>query len=223
MKTLKFNYLLKKELISTAIFVVLTIFSVLFFDKSLAIFIHHHGIDEWAHNYGLRHLVNGLPIILPIYYLVLISFKKPSIDLGYRFLYVLYLYGLINFTIACKQALKIVFGRYWPQTWIHNNLSLIHDGVYGFNWFHGINSAFPSGHSTFVAIIAISLSLIYPRMRIWLYAMISIMVISLVLLNYHYLGDCFAGIALANLFAILGLVFYRYSYFKIRNLFIKIV
>ena len=41
-----------------------------------------------------------------------------------------------------------MFGRTWPETWTHNNPSLIHDGAYGFNWFHGGPGyeLFPSGH-----------------------------------------------------------------------------
>src|SRR5207244_607683 len=31
---------------------------------------------------------------------------------------------------AIKNQLKIVFGRTWPETWVRNNPSLIHDGVY---------------------------------------------------------------------------------------------
>jgi hypothetical protein len=38
---------------------------------------------------------------------------------------------------AAKDQLKFVFGRTWPETWVNNNPSLIHDGVFGFNPFHG--------------------------------------------------------------------------------------
>ena len=36
-----------------------------------------------------------------------------------------------------KSQLKFVFGRLWPDTWVQNNPSFIHDGAYGFNFFHG--------------------------------------------------------------------------------------
>ena len=222
MKTLNLEQILKIQLSATAIFALLALFSVICVDRNLTIMIHNYGMDAWMLRHGLRHITEGLPLALPFAYLVLISFKKPTIDVGYRMVYIIYLYSLTKFTILCKQELKILFGRYWPSTWSHNNLSLIHDGVYGFDWFHGTNSSFPSGHSTFVAIICLSLALIYPRLRYWCYALIAVMVISLVTLNYHFLGDCFAGIALANLFAILGLILYRYGYFKIRKLFIRL-
>src|SRR5581483_7031030 len=39
--------------------------------------------------------------------------------------------------VQFKETLKLAFGRTWPDTWIDNNPSLIRDGVYGFNPFHG--------------------------------------------------------------------------------------
>src|SRR5262249_58013704 len=33
--------------------------------------------------------------------------------------------------------LKYALGRTWPNTWIQNNPSLIQNGVFGFNPFHG--------------------------------------------------------------------------------------
>ena len=47
-----------------------------------------------------------------------------------------------------KSQLKFAFGRLWPDTWVQNNPSFIHDGAYGFNLFHGGPgyASFPSGH-----------------------------------------------------------------------------
>ena len=36
-----------------------------------------------------------------------------------------------------KSQLKFACGRLWPETWVANNPSFIHDGAYGFNLFHG--------------------------------------------------------------------------------------
>ena len=36
-----------------------------------------------------------------------------------------------------KDELKPLFGRTWPETWVENNPSFIHDQVYGFHWLHG--------------------------------------------------------------------------------------
>ena len=50
---------------------------------------------------------------------------------------------------ATKNLLKLVFGRLWPDTWVANNPSFIHDGAYGFYFFHGGRgyASFPSGHT----------------------------------------------------------------------------
>jgi hypothetical protein len=48
-----------------------------------------------------------------------------------------------------KSQLKFACGRLWPETWVANNPSFIHDGAYGFNLFHGGAgyASFPSGHT----------------------------------------------------------------------------
>ena len=55
-----------------------------------------------------------------------------------------------------KEALKIAFGRTWPETWTNNNPSFIRDGVFGFSPFHGGAgwASFPSGHETIVCAVA---------------------------------------------------------------------
>jgi len=62
--------------------------------------------------------------------------------------------------VAIKDQLKFAFGRTWPETWVQNNPSLIGNGVYGFNPFHGGPgfASFPSGHTTAICAIADRLS-----------------------------------------------------------------
>ena len=54
-----------------------------------------------------------------------------------------------------KDHLKLAFGRTWPETWVRDNPSLIRDGVYGFNPFHGGPgfAAFPSGHTAAICAV----------------------------------------------------------------------
>lgn len=46
-------------------------------------------------------------------------------------------------------SLGDVFGRYWPETWTHDNPSLIGTGTYGFHPFQRGDDirSFPSGHA----------------------------------------------------------------------------
>src|SRR6202035_331252 len=51
--------------------------------------------------------------------------------------------------VAFEYYLKFLFGRYWPETWVDDNPSLIGDGAYGFHPFHfgTAYGSFPSGHT----------------------------------------------------------------------------
>jgi len=98
-------------------------------------------------------------------------------------------------TYQFKEQLKFVFGRTWPETWINNNPSLIRDGAYGFNFFHGGPgyAAFPSGHTAAICAAVSVFWFCYPKYR-WLYAaLIAATVIGLIGANYHFLSDIIAG------------------------------
>ena len=96
---------------------------------------------------------------------------------------------------AIKNQLKIVFGRTWPETWVRNNPSLIHDGVYGFNPFHtgAAFESFPSGHTTAVVAVMSVLWICYPRFRILYALIVTVVVIGLIGADFHFLSDCIAG------------------------------
>jgi membrane-associated phospholipid phosphatase len=97
-----------------------------------------------------------------------------------------------------KDQLKIVFGRYWPDTWTHNNPSLIGNGSYGFHPFElkpfsSWYESFPSGHTTATCAVIGVLWFCWPKFR-WLYVLIVLtVVIGLLGANYHFLGDIFGG------------------------------
>jgi len=96
---------------------------------------------------------------------------------------------------AIKNQLKIVFGRTWPETWVRNNPSLIHDGVYGFHPFQmgaGYES-FPSGHTTAIVAVMSVLWICYPRFRILYAAIVAAVFVGLIGADFHFLSDCIAG------------------------------
>jgi membrane-associated phospholipid phosphatase len=96
---------------------------------------------------------------------------------------------------ATKSLLKFAFGRTWPDTWIENNPSFIHDGVYGFNFFHGGRGymSFPSGHMALTSAVLTVLWLAYPKFRA-LYALVTLAIAGgLIGANYHFLSDIGAG------------------------------
>lgn len=94
-----------------------------------------------------------------------------------------------------KNELKFIFGRTWPETWINGNPSLIQDGVYGFNFFHGGPgyASFPSGHTTAACAVASVLWICYPRLRALYAAVVGAVAIGLIGADYHFLSDIIAG------------------------------
>jgi membrane-associated phospholipid phosphatase len=94
-----------------------------------------------------------------------------------------------------KSQLKFAFGRLWPDTWVQNNPSFIHDGAYGFNFFHGGPgyASFPSGHTAATCAVISVLWIMFPKLRP-VYALVVLAVAAgLIGTNYHFLSDVIAG------------------------------
>jgi membrane-associated phospholipid phosphatase len=94
-----------------------------------------------------------------------------------------------------RQSLAYVFGRYWPETWIQDNPSLIRDGAYGFHPFHSGSAfdSFPSGHATRTLGLAAVVWIAYARWR-WACVLASVAeAVALLGLNYHFVSDVIAG------------------------------
>jgi membrane-associated phospholipid phosphatase len=96
---------------------------------------------------------------------------------------------------AVKDQLKFALGRTWPQTWVRNNPSFIHDGVYGFYPFHGGPefAAFPSGHTAAICAVISVLWICYPRFRLLYAVAIAIVAAGLIGAGFHFLSDVIAG------------------------------
>src|SRR5258708_28755996 len=96
---------------------------------------------------------------------------------------------------AIKNQLKYVFGRTWPDSWDPQILSLVHNDVYGFHFFHyGLSfESFPSGHAAVAASVMSVLWMLFPRLRaVWALGICGAG-LGLVLLNLHFVGDVIAG------------------------------
>jgi membrane-associated phospholipid phosphatase len=94
-----------------------------------------------------------------------------------------------------RQSLAHVFGRYWPDTWIDNNPSLIGTGAYGFHPFHSGSAymSFPSGHTARTLAAAAAVWIAWPRWR-WLCVLAAaVESVALVGMNYHFVGDVIGG------------------------------
>ena len=104
-------------------------------------------------------------------------------------------------------SLGDVFGRYWPETWIHNNPSLIGTGTYGFHPFQRGDDvgSFPSGHATRILAFATVWLIAMPRsrtVRVVVVILSGSMLVSLVAMNYHFVSDVIAGSVLGGIVAV---------------------
>jgi membrane-associated phospholipid phosphatase len=97
--------------------------------------------------------------------------------------------------VQFESSLKFCFGRYWPDTWIHDNPSLLGDGEYGFHPFHhGVAfGSFPSGHMIRTLSMTAVVWIASPRWR-WACVLATLAVaIGLIGMNYHFVGDVIGG------------------------------
>jgi membrane-associated phospholipid phosphatase len=174
--------------------IVLVTISYTWLDRPLAFFTHSefHGVQLFPW------LTRFPEWLSPLAGLVFVALGLRALGGGRlsRLEAVILLAGLgLGVAIALKDQLKVAFGRTWPESWLHNNPSLIQNGVYGFNPFHGgaAYSAFPSGHTTAVCAVMSVIWLCYPRARGLCAVVVGVVAIGLLGANYHFLSDVIAG------------------------------
>lgn len=209
------NSQVKFNLFAVLILWLAAIPAVLWLDRPLALWVHASALDS---HLWVRQITEGLPKVLPAVVIVLLALPLLLRRKWWSALVsAVYFYAMLKLTMEIKTGLKIIFGRYWTKTWINHNLSLIHDNVFGFNWWHGFGNqgCFPSGHSTFTAFCCLWLIYAQPRYKyLWL-AILVLMPVCLIALDYHFLGDCLAGLGLGTLCALTSYLLYSWWLVKL--------
>lgn len=163
----------------------LIILLILYWDKALSSFLFH--ADLRAHLPFLSYLTRfGLGIIYFSAFAVLIFFfryvkKHPEWEAKTWFL----LLGLSIPTALCI-VIKMVLGRARPNMFLQGNGQFY--GFYGFQldahfW------SFPSGHTTTIISVVLSLGILFPRYFSPLLILGLAVALSRVLLTHHYLSD----------------------------------
>ena len=194
-------------LCGTLIVVVLCIGAVLicyfWIDRPVAFFVYRHHINtikvfRWL-TYPPPEVQNWSALILTI--LVVRRAWGPFL----RWQKVL-LVACLSLIVAddFRISLGDVFGRYWPETWTHDNPSLT--GTYGFHPFQRGDDigSFPSGHACRILGFAAVWMIAMPRSRTVQIAVIVLcapMLLSLVAMNYHFVSDVIAGGVLGAIIA----------------------
>ncbi|MCB1083165.1 MAG: phosphatase PAP2 family protein [Simkania sp.] len=99
------------------------------------------------------------------------------------------------FASVITDSSKAFFGRYWPETWIQNNPSWIQNKAYGFHFFHVGWSyfSFPSGHTAIIVAVGTMIWLVFPKWRLLSLLLITLEVMGLVGMNFHFVGDVIGG------------------------------
>jgi membrane-associated phospholipid phosphatase len=181
-----------------------------FIDRPVAFFVHDHDLPRFAIFRWLTYTAMVFEALAPtcILYMVVRLAWAPLTRLDHALLT-----AAISLMVAVtfEYYLKFLLGRYWPDTWIHHNPSLIRDGAYGFHPLHFGSSygSFPSGHTARVFAVLSVFWIVYPRGRV-VYALVCMSVmIGLVAMDYHFVGDTIGGAFLGSLTGVYAVQFSR--------------
>lgn len=181
-----------------------------FVDRPVAYFVHDQGLRECSFLKWLTYLPEALIFIAPLVLVLSLArfWFKPLTR--HERVFLASSIGIL-FMLVLVRVLKIVFGRYWPETWTNGNPSLIQTGEYGFHPFHyGIAyAAFPSGHTAQTVAVISVLWHAYPRYRLIWVAVSLVVVVGLVGVNYHFVGDTIGGAFLGGLIGTLVSQWFR--------------
>ena len=203
---LEYRTLLLRTLIITAFCIALVLICYFWIDRPVAFFVYHHHINSFPifrwFTYPPPEVQNWSALVLTI--------------LMVRRAWGPFLRWQKTLCVAClslivaddfRISLGDVFGRYWPETWTHNNPSLIGTGTYGFHLFQRGDDvgSFPSGHADRILAFGTVWLVAMPRSRTVQVIVIifsASMLVSLVAMNYHFVSDVIAGSVLGGVVAI---------------------
>ena len=199
------------KIIGFLLLIVLITLSYYWIDRQLVWFLVAHDSRQL---FGLKFMANDIthPIgafVFLFYIYFAIRLEKLLLNKTDKKLIIMC--NSIVITVFLKDILKMVFGRYWADTFICNNPSLVHNDVYGFNGFTTGDTfaSFPSGHAAFIFSFSTSMWILFPKLR-WLWCLLAaLVVIGQAGMYYHFISDILAGAALGTVVAI-----YNYRYWQ---------
>lgn len=195
-----YRLLLIRSLVAIAICVFVVVLCYYFVDRPVAFFVHNHKIARFDE---FRWLTEPPPLAQGWAPLVLVLLAIRRAFGPWRVWQQTFFVACIALIVAdqFRESLGDLCGRYWPETWHNNNPSLIGTGTYGFHPFEVGDDvgSFPSGHAARIAGFFSVFWLAIPRGR-WLYAIVALpMLVALVAMNYHFVGDVIAGSVLGGI------------------------
>jgi membrane-associated phospholipid phosphatase len=201
----EYRNLLRRSLIVTGSCILSVVICYFWVDRTVAFFVYGHHINKieifrWL-TYPPPEVQNWSALVLTI--LILRRAWGPFL----RWQKVLFV-ACISLIVAdtFRISLGDVFGRYWPETWQHDNPSLIGTGAYGFHPFQRGDDigSFPSGHACRILGFATVWVIAMPHSRtvqVVATALCAPMLVSLVAMDYHFVSDVIAGSTLGGIVA----------------------
>ena len=202
----EYRTLLLRALITAAVCVVAVLISYFWIDRPVAFFVYHHHINtiqvfRWL-TYPPPEVQNWSALVLTV---LMVRRAWGSFLRWQKTLFV----ACLSLIVAddFRISLGDVFGRYWPETWSHDNPSLIGTGSYGFHPFQRGDDigSFPSGHAARILAFATVWLIAMPRSRtvqVVVIVLSASMLVSLVAMNYHFVSDVIAGSVLGGIVAV---------------------
>ena len=197
-----YRALLHRSVIATGSCILAVVICYFWVDRAVAFFVYDHHINSvkifrWL-TYPPPEVQNWSALMLTV--LMVRRAWGPFL----RWQKVLFV-ACISLIVAdtFRISLGDVFGRYWLETWTHDNPSLIGTGTYGFHPFQRGDDvgSFPSGHACRILGFAGVWMIAMPGSRVVVTVLSVPMLVSLVAMNYHFVSDVIAGSVLGALIA----------------------
>jgi membrane-associated phospholipid phosphatase len=166
--------------VSYLVFIVL---SVMYLDKPITLFFN--GLEYNALNPMLEFISRmALRNQYLVLFVLLALVSRYAIPNRVREKRAWFMWLCVFIPCAIVWILKIMFGRARPEL-------LLHDGVYGFQWFEYARNlwSFPSGHTTTIMGIVWGGWIIWPRARWFLFLFGLAVMLSRIMLFKHYFSD----------------------------------
>jgi membrane-associated phospholipid phosphatase len=192
--------LLRRSIAAVCVCVVGVVVCYYFVDRPVAFFVNDHGVNKIAVFKWLTYPPPAVQEWTPLVLVLLVVWR--ALGRGGRCQQVL-LVACLSLIVAdqFRYSIGAVAGRYWPETWHDNNPSLIGNGTYGFHPLQADDEegSFPSGHAARIAGFLSVFWITMPRWR-WLCVVVAVpMLVALVAMDYHFVGDVVAGTMLGSI------------------------
>ncbi len=188
----KMFYVMKKPWVM-GLYVLLIILVYQFADKTIALYFNHHDVRAHIPALSVLTMFGKWQIYILLFLMAGLYFHYISKNRLFE-KRAWFLLSCVLFANIIGAVIKITVSRARPDL-------LINEGIFGFFWFKLNDSywSFPSGHTLTVISLAAGLGVIFARYFYVLLSLALLVVLSRVLLYFHFLSDVMTGFYLSIL------------------------